>query len=471
MRIVSVVAENFASYKKLRFNFDNQGLCLIQGATGSGKSTLCDVIPWCLFGHTSKGGTVDEIISWNSTEPTMVSITFDDDTNITRIRGHKAKDNDLCIDKDEETIRGKDLNDTQKIINSILGMTCDVYLAGAYYHEFSQTAQFFSTTAKNRRALCEQLVDLKLAKNLQLNVSEKKKEIAKDLSVKESQINTLRSKYNMLIKMQATESIRAEHWEAEHKHTINNVSLLRDKFESNRKRIISNSCSTCGTVLSAPKEVIDTTINPHATRLEELKAETSPYTEGMKDYTDVIRSVLNELETAQGLTEGLVENIDDLETLEDVIVRYRVHTIESSIKLLENKTNELLAQHFDSEIKVEFLIEDADKLEVTILKDGCLASFTQLSKGQRCVLKLCFGGAVMQVVQNHHGIDFEQLFFDEALSGCDDNMKVKAFGMLEELSQGYDSVYVVEHSSAMKECFSNKYEVELINGHSVITKA
>jgi len=124
MRIISCTAENFASYKKLEFSFDSEGLALIQGATGSGKSTLCDLVPWVLFGKTAKGGAADEVISWNNKGITKSLITIETKPgviyDITRIRGNKSNDlyfTDAFIN--QSPVRGKDLADTQKMINNL----------------------------------------------------------------------------------------------------------------------------------------------------------------------------------------------------------------------------------------------------------------------------------------------------------------------------------------------------------------
>src|ERR1700677_767637 len=197
MKILSVSLENFASYKKLSFDFQSQGLTLIQGANGSGKSTLCDAIPWILFGKTAKDGKSDEVRSWNTAEPTIGAIEVQlelYEVNITRIRG---KNNDLyysfTADEAQNKIRGKDLMDTQRMINGLLGADYDLYLAGSYYHEFSQTAQFFTTTAKNRRSICEQLVDLSLPIKLQLNAHDLRKTHVRTSQEIQSKINELQS--------------------------------------------------------------------------------------------------------------------------------------------------------------------------------------------------------------------------------------------------------------------------------------
>lgn len=467
MKIISCSLQNFASYKELDFQFSNQGLTLIQGFTGSGKSTLCDAIPWVLFGTTAKGGPVSDVISWPGNEITKGTIQLEN-MSITRIRGPKAKDNDLIVTIGNEVVRGKDLNDTQKCLNHLLGIDADLYLAGAYFHEFSQTAQFFTTTAKNRRAICEQLVDLSLAKKLKEKLTEKCKSIDEELRQVLRQIATLESNTALLERLQVQENTKKSDWDRSHEKTVQYVLSCYEKFEANRIKTIHNKCSTCGTVLEHPREFHDKSENPHHARLAEINAEINPHTSGAKDFSDDIANKRQDLENLKTLDSRIRLDLMDIELLQDVVGYYRSTSIKNTILDLETTTNKYLEAHFDSEIKVTLLVEDADKVDVTIHKDGNVCSYTQLSKGQRCLLKLCFGVSVMKAVQNHHGINFSQVFFDEALDGLDEKMKVKAYGLLQTISQGYESIFVVEHSSELKAMFTNRYEVELENGESKI---
>ena len=173
VNIISATIQNFGSYKKLEFSFDKQGLCLIQGLTGSGKSTLMDIVPWVLFGVTAKDGSVDEVKSWDSNGDTEGRLIIDLNgvpIIIQRIRG---KTNDLHYSQQDVPgiTRGKDLKDTQKQINQLLGITPETYLAGAYFHEFSKAASFFITSAKSRREICEQIVDLSFTKQKQATLT------------------------------------------------------------------------------------------------------------------------------------------------------------------------------------------------------------------------------------------------------------------------------------------------------------
>ena len=470
MKILRVEATNFGSYKELEFDFTNSGLSLIQGFTGSGKSTLCDLVPWTLFGKTAKGGAVDEIRSWNSTEDTTSTITLMLKGKMFQVGRKRGKVNDLIIYEDGGAYRGKDLLDTQKIINAKLGLDYELYLASAYYHEFSQTAQFFTTTAKNRRTICEQLVDLSLAVKLQANTKAKQKELDTEKWTVASEYTQLQSNVTLLERLQITEKTKAKDWETSRQRRLESMIKSYEHFEANRKKVISKKCNSCGTVLQAPKEVIDDSENPYTNQLISIEAEKNPHSGSVKDYKSEITTKTGELTLLEQKLEVLATELSVIEQLSEVVDLFRSASITNTISFLETKTNELLTKLFDAEIKVSFEVSSADKVDVTIYKDGNQASFTQLSKGQRQLLKLCFGVSVMQTIQNHHGIQLAQLWFDEATDGLDEGMKLKALKMLETLTLLYDQIYLVEHSESLKAMVDQKFTVTLVNGESQIEK-
>lgn len=473
LRILSIHLRNFGSYKSLDFNYESNGLTLIQGSTGSGKSTLCDAIPWVLFGKTAKGGAVDEVRSWTneaSTEGIVHIYTNGEYYGVKRVRGKGNNGNDLYIfDTTEPYIRGKDLNDTQKIINNLLGMDYELYLSGAYFHEFSQSAQFFTTTAKNRRLICEQLVDLSLAKKLQLAVSESSKTTGKDKDKAISSLATLTTNINLLKNMEQKERFKRDDWEKAQKLKLDNTIASYESFEKNRSKIISKKCNSCGTVLQEPKTIIDDSPNPYAERLAALHDDKNPHTGTAKDFSNEIEKYSSLIKAEEDSLQTINIKLSDLEQLSEVTDVFRSTLVKTTIVYIEENTNKMLSDFFDAEIRVTLEPSDADKLEVEIYKDGNVASFTQLSKGQRQLLKLTFGLSVMKAVGNHHGIRFNQIFLDEVLTGMDDNLKNKAFKLLEKEATEYDSIYVVEHSNEFKELFINKLTVELINGISTIS--
>jgi len=520
MRILNCKVSNFASYKDLEFDFNDKGLCLVQGPTGSGKSTLCDIIPWVLFGRTAKNGTVDEILSWGTTEPTQGQITIETahgTVDIVRIRGNKA--NDLYILKNDDKIRGVSLQDTQSLINETLGIETEAYLAGAYFHEFSQTAQFFTTSAKNRRTICEQLVDLSLPIKIQENLQFDKKNLQSGIATRTKEIDKVKHKISYLTLALRDEETKIARWDKEQQDK--QVKLLKQlaffeqeqaskayKFkkdqEAKEQELLQQlsdaekqpmhtdkeKCPTCGTtndnklknynfMLYLQKCLKDLkmvqnpyseiTSNTYQDQLTVLAKTKNPYIEGMSKMqkTDLPEAkadlaALDELQ-AQRQTELL-----DLELLADVVAAFRSTLIQRTIDAIEQKTNELLSEYFDAEITVKLEVEIADKIEALITKDGHQCSYTQLSKGQRQLLKLCFGVAVMKTTAQYQNVTFNQVFFDEATDGCDTDTKKKAFKLFQALALDYSSVFIVEHNDEIKSLADNSIMVELVNGESVI---
>lgn len=473
MRIERVEATNFGSYPNLVIDFtQEQGLTLLEGPTGAGKSTLCDVVPWILFGRTAKGGQVDEIRTWNNGNPTTGTVVLslpDGRWEIVRTRG---KSNDLTFRSPglQDVQRGKDLPDTQRLLNQKLGIDFDLYLAGAYYHEFSPTAQFFSTTAKNRRTTCENLVDLSLAVRISDSVKSRRRGLDGRILAAESDLRVQESTLALLRNKGAQQDRLRRDWDDNHVRRTAAAAADFDAFEKNRKRTIGKRCPTCKRDIEECREIFDDSANPHFARVEAVNAEQNPFEGEVKTYEDDIRQADARIRDTQDSLSRLRSESADLDYLDLATSQYRSQSINATISSVEAKTNWFLSEFFDAEIRVLFSAEAADKLEVTIFKDGNAASFTQLSKGQRQLLKFCFGVSVMIAVQNHHGISLNQLFFDEALDGLDDTKKLAAMNMLVTLTQEYASIWLVEHSETVKGMATNKIHVELVNGESQLEK-
>lgn len=500
MKLIKAQIENFSSYESLEFNFSDQGLALVSGPTGSGKSTLCDIAPWILFGKTAKGGAVDDILSWPGDKVAKGSILVEilgQSIKITRSRGPKPKDNDLYID---DQIRGKDITDTQKLINQRLNLDCELYLSGSYVHEFSSTAAFFITTPKARRTICEQLVDLSLAKKIQVDSSEQKKELKrlyqettqiiasnkKEIATNASLIATFKARS---LKFDEQKAVSVERLLDQaisfDKSTTDQVLNIREQNDMLAEAVAAlegqEACPTCGAEDHRRKNLL-AEITRNTKQAQQLKAAKNPYNsqlqaEKLKEntYLEQVTELEYHLKYLELQTDNLETKakdeactISDLDLLSDLLVSFRSNLVTTTIQSLQDTTNTLLATHFDSEIQVEF--DSTEDVEVSIIKDGNQCVYSQLSKGQRQLLKLCFAVSVMKQVSNHHGMSFQQLFFDECLDGLGDAMKFRALGLFQALELEYNSIFVVDHSESIKPFFSKQIQVELNSGISTITE-
>lgn len=604
MKFLNGTFKNFGSYETLDFTFNDLGLTLISGSTGAGKSTVMDAIAWTLYGQTSKDGAVDEVLKWGSTTPTKGCLDVELATeSITIYRSRKGTINDIYF-KDlttNEIFRGKDINETQKLIEARIGVSADLFFTSCYFSQFSKADSFFIAKAKDRREVLDKITDLSLPIKIADRISSKRKEVRKSIDEKESERDTFKGKLSILKQSHRTTVTNVDNWDAsqvkrikdaeeksrsfeqdkqdklrevqekidstsdkiipekklqelqqanqqelerleriqaKHAYLKEDIDSITDKINDIEKSILnfqSGICPTCGREQEGNKDnfYYDQLLIEHHSLKEQLaglvdkeesfikrlealsslqrekdlylqderdnaslikevdnlyskyslinfsqnvykelylqyKNEQNPYVKDLYDLENTITETIGTEYAVKLELQDLVFQVSNLDQLYKLSTDLRGRLLINAVLSLEYETNAYLERHFDSEIKVSFSL-DSDKIEVSLQKDGYDCSFRQLSGGQRTMLKLCFGVSLMELSADTAGVKFETLFMDEALNGLDDELKIKAFGLLEYLSTKHSSVLVIDHSEAFKSMFSNHFQVKLEGNSSTIS--
>lgn len=496
MKLLQAEIENFGSYKHLTFDFTGQGLTLIQGPTGSGKSTLMDIATWCLFGQTAKGGSVNEVRNWdNKDTPTKGVLTVQTPTGIvkvTRIRG-TPQENDLYYEEanSESKIRGKDLTETQKSLEIRLGINYSIFVAGSYFNEFSDTVSFFNARAGEKRQLFNKIANLEFANKIIERSKERSKECRKLISNATTTLANLSGQLSQLKRTIENAQKTATDWDEREKERVENrrqylyqsieerthtMIFSADQIEALSKRV-KGKCSECGAERDeATRNLIDQhkrTLDRLKDRIEQdkkelvaLKEQPNPYDGQLRDASLDLIQVEGEITILQEVETSLTSRLSSFEQLQELSQELKAEMLRNTVKQAEDKANQILESHFDAPLRLEFTLEGADDLVAGIKINGKECVYTQLSKGQRQLLKLSFAVAVMGAVSNQSGVHFSQLFFDEALDGLDGELKVKAISLFESLSTSHESVFLIDHAQELQIMVPHTYRISIENGDS-----
>lgn len=536
MKILSVSAANFQSYPEIQFNYADQGLALVSGPTGAGKSTLLDLVSWTLFGVTSKEGKADEVMAWGS-KNTSASLLVETPYGVFNVSRTRGAINDLFWIENGDPIRGKDLTETQKLLEARLGVTSDLFLTSSYLTQFSKAGEFFISKAKDRREVLEKIADQEFAVKLGERSSERRKVAKKDAEALEVKLSNLIGRLASLEDTLADIKLSSLGWKEAQFNKIQAIKKNDEKFEQTKEftlnqyqvaydaielvftvneeqefkqavaslreeadACLKKKCGECGGPtghkereknLKLIAELTSTlrdieanralkvstysklmaykdTPNPYTAQLEALQAETNPFEGKVAQYeaeanrkAQESTKVNSDLTAAKTLVSRLSYLYDASSTLRGLLMT-------RAVSALERQTNDYLTRFFDAAIRVQFALEDSDKIEVEIFNNGHTASFKALSGGERCMLKLCFSLSLMRQAQEKAGVAFGQIFLDEPFNGLDTELKGQAFALLQELSPSTPTVLVIEHDETIKNMFDKKFIVTKLDGHSSV---
>lgn len=508
MKLLKAHVENFGSYRTLDFDFSGQGLTLVYGPTGSGKSTLQDISTWILYGVTSKNGAVEDIRSWFSLDSKTLG-TLDVELpdgmiKVTRTRG-KTHENDLYWTEEsnpEKLERGKDLKDTQTRLEERLGISADLYCTASTFNEFSDAASFFLAKAKDKRAVLEKVTNLSLPIKLAERASNAKKELKRELENLGAAYSRATGGHDKLMSTLPAVLNRFDEWERTQINRIKGFEEKAKNFEQEKEEKVlrlaqsilalkpvakgPTTCQSCGTVLEAGTTYFNEARKQELEqRIKEIKESANtymdqayyererpnPYGEQAEQLKLDISEVEAEKQRLKQALDELNHKASSLDQLQDLSHSLRSVLLQNVVEIIQNNTNGYLERYFDSEIRVELNLPDFETLDVLIQKNGYLAVYKQLSKGQRQMLRLCFSIAIMEASANNAGVSLGTLLFDESLDGLDTALKLKAFDLFSELEKSHESVLVIDHSEELKEMFSNKYEIKLVEDQSEVIHA
>jgi len=168
LKIKNLEWANFLSYGDYTTTIDLQSLgpTLIIGQrdgvpdlkNGTGKSSICMAIIWCLFGRIPlKASPGDKVINWNTKQACYVRITTTDGWIITRTRQMNNHD-DLLISKDGIDVTISTNSNAQQYLNNLFGLDFEIFSASMFLGQNAQS--FLELSDQKRKGVLERLLGL-----------------------------------------------------------------------------------------------------------------------------------------------------------------------------------------------------------------------------------------------------------------------------------------------------------------------
>lgn len=357
---IYIKVENFTSYINETLYFKNWGkLFGVMGPNGAGKSSIIDMITTVLFyrarGTDAKGSGMDELIN-KSADKFKIEFYFKMSNNDYKVIREKTRDGgqtlELYINDEKHT--GK-LNETQKIINSIIKVDYDTFMDTICIGQ-GKSGNFMKKKSTERKKVIAQIMQLDKYDILEKYTKDVKKNIKNDIDNMSNNINNL---YDVIS--------NKSNYEQETKKLKKDVKDIDNNIKTKEKEL--------------EKELIE------KTKYEELKKQQNSIVSRKNAINNNIQDIKLNIENGKQFKIN-IENI--ISTKENVLLEI-------------NETNKTIEQYVEEQQKLEndkTILTTKNKIlsnDIQELKN----KFKQLKDYDDCNCKFCGQQISSQYKENH----------------------------------------------------------------------
>ena len=179
MRLLKLQIKNFISIKQASVDFEdlNDGVFLISGPTGSGKSSMLDAIHWALFGKTlssNRASVTKEIRSTYapSNEDTVVTLTFNQDKVDYKVIRTLKKDGGTALQLFAPGIIYDKVKEANERLEKIIGLTVKQFDQMVMLEQ-GNFSKFLLADSRTRAEILRDIFDTQLFKDIELRFKDR----------------------------------------------------------------------------------------------------------------------------------------------------------------------------------------------------------------------------------------------------------------------------------------------------------
>ena len=179
MRLLKLQIKNFISIKQASVDFEelNDGVFLISGPTGSGKSSLLDAIHWALFGKTlssNRAAVAKEIRSTYApvNEDTVVTLTFNQDKIDYKVIRTLKKDGGTAIQLFAPGIIYDKVKEANEHLEKIIGLTVKQFDQMVMLEQ-GNFSKFLLADSRTRAEILRDIFDTQLFKDIEVRFKDR----------------------------------------------------------------------------------------------------------------------------------------------------------------------------------------------------------------------------------------------------------------------------------------------------------
>lgn len=217
-----ILIQNFFRYTNPEWiELANQGLVLINGSNGSGKSTIFEALVWAIWGKTTRGKTGDDVVNRVVGKDCYVELVISDGDQtfrITRYRKHKHGKNRLefGVDTDQGPVpltQGTTAQ-TQEAINELLGIDFDTFIRGPMLPQGS-IKKFSQLSDSEVKTILESALQLEVLAKAHTIAKDKLQEVTQGLTQRQGKIDTLEAQLERCYEEKKRAENQAQIWLSE----------------------------------------------------------------------------------------------------------------------------------------------------------------------------------------------------------------------------------------------------------------